>query len=215
MGYPTELSLSYLIFAIFTAICTLARPWEGIFIGAIGALLACPGCALLDRLQIDDPVGCVPTHGIAAIWGLLSVAFFAEKDILTESEFGILKGGPVRFLGVQLLTAVAVSGWAALTTFLELLLVDKLVGMRMSPEEEMLGADQVEHGIGSNGPAVQPRPHAWQKDNGGQTNGNGLENMAYEAEEDAERPNTTPSVSTLQGHRVIMVNTNAELISEP
>lgn len=50
-----------------TAICSLARPWEAIIIGALGALIACPGCALLERLRIDDPVGCVPTHGLAGI----------------------------------------------------------------------------------------------------------------------------------------------------
>lgn len=143
----TSRTLSYFL---LTAICSLARPWEAILIGAIGALLACPGCALLDRLLIDDPVGCVPTHGFAGIWGLLCVALFAEKDILENkfsNEFGIFKGGPWRFLGVQILMVVAVSGWAAVTTLLELLLVDKIFGLRMSIEDELMGADKVEHGI--------------------------------------------------------------------
>ena len=140
---------------LYAAICSLTRPWEAIIIGAIGALLACPGCALLERLRIDDPVGCVPTHCVAGIWGLLSVALFAEKDILENrfsNEFGILKGGPWTFLGVQLLTVVAVSAWAALATFLELLLVNQLLGLRMSVEDELMGADKVEHGIDEHGP---------------------------------------------------------------
>ena len=97
----------------------------------------------------------MPTHGLAGIWGLLSVAFFAEKDILENrfsNEFGILKGGPWKFLGVQLLTVVAVSAWAALTTFLELLLVNQLLGLRMSAEDELMGADKVEHGIDEHDP---------------------------------------------------------------
>ena len=97
----------------------------------------------------------MPTHGVAGIWGLLSVAFFAEKDILENTfsnEFGILKGGPWRFLGVQLLTVVAVSAWAALTTFLELLLVNLVLGLRMSEEDELMGADKVEHGIDEHDP---------------------------------------------------------------
>ena len=97
----------------------------------------------------------MPTHGVAGIWGLLSVAFFAEKDILENkfsNEFGILKGGPWRFLGVQLLTVVAVSAWAALTTFLELLLVNLLLGLRVSEEDELIGADKVEHGIDEHDP---------------------------------------------------------------
>ena len=92
---------------------------------------------------------------MAGIWGLLSVAFFAEKDILenrSSNEFGILKGGPWRFLGVQLLTVVAVSAWAAVTTFLELLLVNLLLGLRMSVEDELMGDEKVEHGIDEHDP---------------------------------------------------------------
>ena len=140
------------------AICSLARPWEAIIIGALGALIACPGCALLERLRIDDPVGCVPTHGLAGIWGLISVALFAEKDILEKrfsDEFGIFKGGPWRFLGVQMLMVVAVSAWSAVTTFVELLFVDKLLGLRMTLEDELLGADKVEHGIEDHEPSLQ------------------------------------------------------------
>ena len=46
-----------------------------------------------------------------------------------------------------MLMVVAVAAWAAVTTFLELLLVDKIFGLRMSVEHELLGADKVEHGI--------------------------------------------------------------------
>lgn len=116
----------------------------------MGAFFACSGCALLDRLQIDDPVGSVPIHLFASVWGLLAVALFAEKDTVEytfSEDFGIFKGGPWRFLGVQALAIVAVSLWTAIVTFLELLLVDKLIGMRVSPREELLGADMVQHGI--------------------------------------------------------------------
>ena len=149
-NYESEYHHRYHFHFFLAAICSLARPWEALLIGALGALLACPGCALLDRLRIDDPVGCVPTHCLAGIWGLLSVALFAEKDILENrfsNEFGIFKGGPWRFLGVQMLVVVSVAAWAGFSTFLELLFVDKLLGLRMSVEDELLGADEVEHGI--------------------------------------------------------------------
>ena len=134
------------------AICSLARTWEAILIGAAGAQLACPGCALLHRLRIVDPVACVPIHCIAGTWGLVSVALFVnvENDILENqfsNEFWNFKGGPWRFLGEQMLMIVAVAGRTAVTTFLELLLVNKIVGLRMSVGNERLGADEVEHGI--------------------------------------------------------------------
>ncbi|KAL9973828.1 hypothetical protein ACROYT_G020333 [Oculina patagonica] len=185
-----------------TAICSLARPWEAIIIGAIGALLACPGCAILERLQIDDPVGCVPTHGLAGIWGLVSVAFFAEKDILENrfsNEFGILKGGPWSFLGVQLLMVVAIGAWAALTTFLELLLVNKLIGLRMCVEHELMGADKVEHGIEEHDPTqTQGTNGIDAKENGGENTLKTVE-VNLSGLEAAEGDDTLPQNQT--GHK--------------
>ena len=122
----------------------------------------------------------MPTHGVGGIWGLLSVAFFAEKDILENqfsNEFGVLKGGPWRFLGVQLLTVVAVSVWAAVATFLELLLVNLLLGLRMSVEDELMGADKVEHGIDEHDP--NPTQHSY----GVNTRENGREGALKSVEE--------------------------------
>ncbi|XP_048589128.1 putative ammonium transporter 3 isoform X2 [Nematostella vectensis] len=133
-----------------TAICSVARPWEALVIGSIGALIACSGCSLLEKLKIDDPVGCVPTHAFAGIWGLIAVGLFAEKDTLEgrfSNSYGVFKGGPWRFLGVQLLLIVAVVSWGAVTTFLELKLIDKIFPLRVTLENELLGADDYEHGI--------------------------------------------------------------------
>ena len=64
--------------------CALARPWQGIVIGAIGALIACLGGPLCEKLKIDDPVGVVPVHGMAAIWSLVAVGIFGEYDELSS-----------------------------------------------------------------------------------------------------------------------------------
>ncbi|XP_057295698.1 putative ammonium transporter 3 isoform X2 [Hydractinia symbiolongicarpus] len=132
-----------------TGICAICRPWEALLIGFIGGAIACYGCTLLEYLKIDDPVSCVPVHGFAAIWGLISVGFFAEKDIfdnLNESE-GLFKGGGPNLLGYQLLSIVCYCTWAAITTFVELYIADKVFGLRISLEQELIGSDFSEHGI--------------------------------------------------------------------
>ena len=43
--------------SISTAFCALAQPWEGIVIGAIGAVITNVGVELLNWMKVDDPVG--------------------------------------------------------------------------------------------------------------------------------------------------------------
>ena len=42
---------------LFSGFCALAHPWEGFVIGLIGAVIAVFGDVLLNKLEIDDPVG--------------------------------------------------------------------------------------------------------------------------------------------------------------
>jgi len=60
---------------------------------------------------------------------------------------GILKGGPWSFLGVQLLSIVSITTWTVVITYLELVIVNKLLPIRVSLNDELVGADQSEHGI--------------------------------------------------------------------
>jgi len=59
-----------------TAGCNCIDPAVSIVVGIIGAL-CCQGAALLlEKLQIDDPIGAFPVHGACGLWGLLAVGFF-------------------------------------------------------------------------------------------------------------------------------------------
>ncbi|KAI8507942.1 Ammonium Transporter Family [Branchiostoma belcheri] len=71
-----------------TAICAIASPFGGLVIGSFGGLVADLGVPLLNYLKIDDPVGAVPVHGFAAIWGMLAVGLFALNDGLENFSFG-------------------------------------------------------------------------------------------------------------------------------
>ena len=44
-------------------------PTEAIIIGAIGGVIVVLGVALLDKCKLDDPVGAIPDHIFAGIWG--------------------------------------------------------------------------------------------------------------------------------------------------
>ncbi|CAD5111269.1 unnamed protein product [Dimorphilus gyrociliatus] len=133
-----------------TASCAIVRPWESIVIGAIGALFVVSFCPLLDRLKIDDPVGAFAVHGIGGIWGMIAVGIFGDDDKIeriTDGRSGLTHGGGFYLLGVQVLAIVCIVGWSGSISFILLYLINRTIGLRLSPEEEDLGSDIVEHDI--------------------------------------------------------------------
>ena len=140
-----------------TAICGVVRPAESLAIGFIGAAITIFGWQLLDRLKIDDPVGAVSTHAGGSVWAMIAVGLFVEKDSLPQpfsKTYGAFKGGHVKILGVQLLACVSITVWTIFIVFIQLYAIDKCVGLRLTLEEEILGADVCEHGIKAQQPSM-------------------------------------------------------------
>ncbi|XP_071171797.1 putative ammonium transporter 3 [Mytilus edulis] len=136
-----------------TASCAVIRPWEAVITGAIGGILSVFGTKLLDKMKLDDPVGAISVHGVCGLWGMLAVGIFAQKDKfqnLTMGRNGLVHGGGFYLLGVQVFSCVSIMTWSIFGTFLILWPLKKTVGIRLSLEEEELGADFVEHNIDSN-----------------------------------------------------------------
>ncbi|XP_060076769.1 putative ammonium transporter 3 [Ylistrum balloti] len=133
-----------------TASCAIIRPWEALLAGAIGGLIGIYAPKFFNWMRVDDPVGAISVHGVAGVWGLLVVGLFTEKDNLenlTLGRSGLVHGGGFYLLGVQTLAAVVLTIWAALCTLILLVPIKLTIGIRLSPQEELLGADYVEHNI--------------------------------------------------------------------
>ncbi|XP_039449730.2 putative ammonium transporter 2 [Culex pipiens pallens] len=133
-----------------TAGCFLYHAWEAILIGAIGSALCCLSMPLFDKMGVDDPVGASAVHGVAGVWGVLAVGFFADNPIplgTTNGRSGLFRGGGWYLIGVQSLSALCLMCWAICVTFALLWIINKIVPIRMDPNEELLGADLMEHRI--------------------------------------------------------------------
>lgn len=119
--------------------------------------MAIAACPLVEKLGIDDPVGAVPVHLCAGLWSTICVGLFGKNDSLNQlsGNNGLFYGGGFYLLGIQTLGCVAIGAWSALTTFITLKLIDLTMGIRVTVEEEMLGADAVEHDIRSENLAVK------------------------------------------------------------
>jgi Amt family ammonium transporter len=114
-----------------TAEPLMPTPLEATSIGAIGGLIVVGSIVTLDKLKVDDPVGAISVHGVVGMWGLLAVCFT----------------NPDARLGVQLIGLVTIFAWVFITSFIVWFLLKKIVGIRVSEEEEYEGIDISECGL--------------------------------------------------------------------
>ena len=108
-------------------------PTEAIIIGAIGGVVVVLGVAFLDKCKLDDPVGAIPVHLFAGIWGTLAVGLFGASK------------GFDQFM-VQLASVGIVGVFCVIGALIITLLVRSIIGLRVSEEEESTGLDISEHG---------------------------------------------------------------------
>jgi len=108
-------------------------PTEAIIIGAIGGVIVVLGITLLDKCKLDDPVGAIPVHLFAGIWGTLAVGIFGDSASFDQFM--------IQLASVGIVGLFCVFGATLIT-----LLVKSILGLRVSEEEEEAGLDIAEHG---------------------------------------------------------------------
>jgi len=108
-------------------------PTEAIIIGAVGGLIVVLGIALLDKCKLDDPVGAIPVHLFAGIWGTLAVGIFGASASFDQFM--------VQLASVGIVGLFCVFGATLITLF-----VKSTLGLRVSEQEEETGLDITEHG---------------------------------------------------------------------
>jgi ammonium transporter, Amt family len=126
----------------------------GFIIGAIAGVLVCAAVAFFDKLRIDDPVGAISVHGVCGLFGVLCVGIFADGTAfyggswngVSGSVKGLLYGDWSQF-GAQVVGCVTLLVWAFGGSLVFFKILDKIMGMRVSPEVEQEGLDLDETGV--------------------------------------------------------------------
>ena len=129
-----------------TAPCAYVDPWAALVIGIVAGYLVVRGVELLDKLQIDDPVGAFPVHGMCGVWGTLAVGIFGKKALGVANNGFIYGGNPMQ-LGTQMVGSLCTVVFVVVSMGIVFKLIDKTVGLRVSREEELRGLDIGEHGM--------------------------------------------------------------------
>ena len=122
------------------------------FVGPMGALAIGGGAGVLcylavrfrNRRNVDDSLDVWACHGIGGTWGALATGIFAIAAINPAGADGLLSGN-ARQLAVQALAVAVVWVYAFVMTWVILKVLDRVMGVRVSPVEELVGLDLSQH----------------------------------------------------------------------
>ena len=122
------------------ASCNLASTTSMIFIALSAGLIVEGAGDVMERwLKIDDVVGAVPAHGVAGVWGTLMVAF-----VIPHSEIPVGHDRLSLFF-VQCLGIVVAFAWSFGGAYVMMRLIQTIMPLRVTSEEEEKGLNLVEH----------------------------------------------------------------------
>jgi Amt family ammonium transporter len=139
-----------------TAPCAYVPTWAAVVIGLISGLIVMYGIRFNDWvLKVDDPVGAVAVHGYNGLWGLLAVGIFADGTYGGVS--GLIVGNTSQIVA-QAIDLVVVALWAFGTGYILFAVIKRIVGLRVSAEEELEGLDIGEHGYSAYPEFIVPGP---------------------------------------------------------
>lgn len=130
-----------------TAPCAFVSVESSVLIGAIGGILVVPAVLFFDKLKIDDPVGALSVHLVNGIWGTIAVGLFATNAAPGGGPDGLFSGGGMTSLIAQLTGVVAVGAFTFAVSLVAWFAIKMVVGLRVTPEEELQGLDLSEMGM--------------------------------------------------------------------
>jgi Amt family ammonium transporter len=143
-----------------TAPSGYVEPWAAIIIGAVAGVIVVAGVLTIDR-YLDDPVGALPAHGLAGIWGTLSCGLFTVPALARFNgvgQGGLFYTGSLHQLGAQAAAVSLAMVTVFALSFAIFWLIKVTVGLRVSAEEELEGLDISEHGMWGYPEAFMPVP---------------------------------------------------------
>lgn len=119
-------------------------PTGALIIGVTAGIVCFFATAFIKRqLKIDDSLDVFPVHGIGGILGTLSAAIFVAAGLGGAGYAEGMNMGSQ--LGVQLTGVIATVVFTAIATFVSLKIVDAVLGLRVTDEEETEGLDINQH----------------------------------------------------------------------
>ncbi|WP_457635074.1 ammonium transporter [Persephonella sp.] len=116
----------------------------GLIIGVLGGLICFVAVVYVkNRFGYDDSLDVFGVHGVGGMLGALLLAVFAKPEI--GEVAGIIAGSFSQILP-QIIGIIGVGIYTVVLTFVIFKIVDAVVGLRVSKDEEIEGLDENIHG---------------------------------------------------------------------
>jgi Amt family ammonium transporter len=128
-----------------TPACGFVGPLPALIIGALASAICYGGVLAKWRLGYDDSLDVVGIHGLGGALGAILTGVFASKLINPAGMNGLLSGGSLAVLEVQVMSVLVVAIYSFAVSFLLLKLVKATIGLRVSEEDEETGLDLSQH----------------------------------------------------------------------
>jgi Amt family ammonium transporter len=96
------------------------------------------------KWAFDDSLDVVGIHGVGGCVGIIATGLFASTAVNAHGANGLFFGDAY-LLAVQIVAALCVAGFSMLGTWLILTVIDRVVGLRVSQQQEELGLDLSQH----------------------------------------------------------------------
>jgi len=130
-----------------TASANWITPLGAVIIGAGGGLVALYATRLLEKLELDDPVGAIPVHLAGGVFGTLVLPFFAAKEhLIGNGNLTDYTGNVIinQFIA-QIIGVIAVGIYTFSLSYMLLNTINNYNTLRVSQEAEDIGLNIAEH----------------------------------------------------------------------
>ncbi|HML52821.1 MAG TPA: ammonium transporter [Solidesulfovibrio magneticus] len=146
-GKPTTLGMASGAVAGLVAITPAAgyvEPMPAILMGLIAGGLCYGGVLIKSVFKYDDSLDVVGIHGLGGTFGALATGLFATKAVNELGADGLFYGNPEQ-LWIQFVSVVATWVFCFVMTLILFKIVDVMVGIRVSQDDEIKGLDVSQH----------------------------------------------------------------------
>lgn len=120
-------------------------PMAALAIGGGAGLLVFLALRLRPRTNVDDSLDVLACHGVGGAWGAVATGIFASVAVNAAGGDGLIHGNAGQ-LWTQIEAVAVTFAFSFVATAVILKVLDLVMGLRPSAEEESLGLDATQHG---------------------------------------------------------------------